>query len=161
MSFAAGWPASRVATSLSLPRRSRLRHTPRRLSRSPHHRRRRLNKDGISQRIPFRGVRRKIAEALAKSVQTAVHFTAVDEADVTQLDIKRKEYSRVIGQKLSMLPFVMLAVCKALRAFPALNANVDDANNEILIKGVINIGVAVDTESGLIEVIARNLAWLR
>jgi pyruvate dehydrogenase E2 component (dihydrolipoamide acetyltransferase) len=115
-----------------------------------------VDKDGVSQRIPFRGVRRKIAEALAKSVQTAVHFTAVDEADVTQLDIKRKEYSRVIGQKLSMLPFVMLAVCKALRAFPALNANVDDANNEILIKGVINIGVAVDTESGLMVPVIRD-----
>ncbi len=115
-----------------------------------------VDKDGVSQRIPFRGVRRKIAEALAKSVQTAVHFTAVDEADVTQLDAKRKEYSRVIGEKLSMLPFVMLAVCKALRAFPALNANVDDANNEILIKGVINIGVAVDTESGLMVPVIRD-----
>lgn len=115
-----------------------------------------VDKDGVSQRIPFRGVRRKIAEALAKSVQTAVHFTAVDEADVTQLDIKRKEYSRVIGQKLSMLPFVMIAVCKALRAFPALNANVDDANAEILIKGVINIGVAVDTESGLMVPVIRD-----
>lgn len=115
-----------------------------------------VDKDGISQRVPFRGVRRKIAEALARSVQTAVHFTAVDEADVTQLDRKRREYSRVIGEKLSMLPFVMLAVCRALRAFPTLNANVDDAAGEILIKGVINLGVAVDTESGLMVPVIRD-----
>lgn len=115
-----------------------------------------VDKDGVSQRIPFRGVRRKIAEALSKSVQTAVHFTAVDEADVTQLDVKRREYSKVIGEKLSMLPFVMIAVCRALRSFPNLNANVDDANSEILIKGVINLGVAVDTESGLMVPVIRN-----
>lgn len=115
-----------------------------------------VDKDGVAQRIPFRGVRRKIAEALARSVQTAVHFTAVDEADVTQLDRKRREYSRVIGEKLSMLPFVMLAVCRALRSFPSLNANVDDAANEILIKGVINLGVAVDTENGLMVPVIRD-----
>ncbi|MSR29585.1 MAG: 2-oxo acid dehydrogenase subunit E2 [Phycisphaerales bacterium] len=115
-----------------------------------------VDKDGVAQRIPFRGVRRKIAEALARSVQTAVHFTAVDEADVTALDAKRREYSRVIGEKLSMLPFVMVAVCRALRTFPNLNANVDDANSEILIKGVINLGVAVDTPNGLMVPVIRD-----
>lgn len=115
-----------------------------------------VDKDGVSQRIPFRGMRRKIAEALARSVQTAVHFTAMDEADVTQLDLKRREYSRVIGEKISMLPFVMIAVCRALRTFPSLNANVDDAANEILIKGVINLGVAVDTDSGLMVPVIRD-----
>ncbi len=115
-----------------------------------------VDKDGVSQRIPFRGVRRKIAEALARSVQTAVHFTAVDEADITALDAKRREYSRVIGEKLSTLPFVMLAVCRALRSFPNLNANVDDAASEVLIKGVINLGVAVDTPSGLMVPVIRD-----
>lgn len=115
-----------------------------------------VDKDGVSKRIPFRGMRRKIAEALARSVQTAVHFTAMDEADVTQLDLKRREYSRVIGEKMSMLPFVMIAVCRALRTFPSLNANVDDAANEILIKGVINLGVAVDTDSGLMVPVIRD-----
>lgn len=115
-----------------------------------------VDAQGVSQRIPFRGVRRKIAEALARSVQTAVHFTACDEADVTALDAKRREYSRIIGEKLSMLPFVMVAVCRALRAFPNLNANVDDANSEILIKGVINLGVAVDTPNGLMVPVIRD-----
>src|SRR5690606_12901479 len=55
--------------------------------------------DGIAQRIAFRGVRRKIAQALDLSVKTAVHFTVVDEADVTALDAKRREYAAVLGQK--------------------------------------------------------------
>ena len=105
--------------------------------------------EGVRERIPFRGVRRKIAQALDLSVKTAVHFTVVEEADVTALNDKRTEYARVLGRKLSLLPFVMSATCKALRQHPSLNANVDDANDEILIKEVINLGCAVDTEHGL------------
>ncbi len=105
--------------------------------------------DGITARIPFRGVRRKIAQALDHSHKTAVHFTVVEEADVTALDRKRKEYQTVTGQKLSLLPFVMLAVCKALKKHPTINCNVDDAKEEILLKGVVNLGCAVDTEHGL------------
>lgn len=105
--------------------------------------------DGVRERIPFRGVRRKIAQALDLSVKTAVHFTVVEEVDVTALNAKRAEYARVLGRKLSLLPFVMSAVCKGLRQHPSLNSNVDDANDEILIKEVINLGCAVDTEHGL------------
>ena len=108
-----------------------------------------VSADGIRERIPFRGVRRKIAQALDLSVKTAVHFTVVDEVDVTALDLKRKEYAKVLGTKLSMLPFVMTAVCRALRQHPSLNANVDDAREEILVKDVVNLGCAVDTEHGL------------
>lgn len=108
-----------------------------------------VSADGVSQRIAFRGVRRKIAQALHLSVQTTVHFTVVDEADVTALEAKRKEYAYVLGKKLSLLPFIIIATCKALRKHPAINANVDDAKEEILLKGVINLGIAVDTEHGL------------
>ena len=110
---------------------------------------------GVTQRIPIRGVRRKIAEALDRSVKTAVHFTVVDEADVTTLDAKRLEYAAVLGHKLSFLPIVMTAVCVALRKHPSLNANVDDAKGEILIKGPINLGCAVDTEHGLMVPVIR------
>ncbi len=108
-----------------------------------------ISRDGVSERIAMRGVRRKIAQSLHQSVNTAVHFTVVDDADVTALDRKRKEYAGVLGRKLSFLPFVITAACKALRQHPSLNANVDDANEEILIKSAINLGIAVDTEHGL------------
>ncbi|UCD75393.1 MAG: 2-oxo acid dehydrogenase subunit E2 [Phycisphaerales bacterium] len=112
--------------------------------------------DGVAQRIPFRGVRRKIAEALHHSVQTTVHFTTVDEADVTALNSKRREYASLLGRKLSLLPFVMIAVCRALREHPALNANVDDENGEILIRSGIHLGCAVDTEHGLMVPVIRD-----
>ena len=112
--------------------------------------------DGVAQRIPFRGVRRKIAQALSQSIHTAVHFTVVDEADITALDRKRAEYSAVVGRKLSVLPFLIIAVCKALRKHPSINANVDDRNEEILEKSVINLGCAVDTDHGLMVPVIAN-----
>jgi pyruvate dehydrogenase E2 component (dihydrolipoamide acetyltransferase) len=111
---------------------------------------------GVVQRIAFRGVRRKIAEALSHSLRTAAHYGVTNEADVTALNLKREEYAAVIGEKLSYTPFILAAVCKALRLHPALNANVDDEKQEILIKGVIHLGVAVDTEHGLMVPVIRD-----
>jgi len=108
-----------------------------------------VDASGVSEVVPFRGVRRKIAQALDLSVKTAVHFTVVDEANVTAIDAKRREYANVLGQKLSLLPFVMTAVCRALGRHPELNAIVDDAKSEILRKDGVNLGCAVDTEHGL------------
>jgi len=115
-----------------------------------------IDQNDVAQRVPFRGVRRKIAEALSRSVQTAVHFTVVDEADVTALDAKRKEYSKVVGEKLSMLPFIMAAICRALKKHPSLNAIVDDAKGEIILKSAVNLGCAVDTDAGLMVPVIRN-----
>jgi len=119
-----------------------------------------IDQNDVAQRVPFRGVRRKIAEALSRSVQTAVHFTVVDEADVTALDAKRKEYSKVVGEKLSMLPFIMTAICRALKKHPSLNAVVDDAKGEIILKSAVNLGCAVDTDAGLMVPVVRNAGAL-
>jgi pyruvate dehydrogenase E2 component (dihydrolipoamide acetyltransferase) len=115
-----------------------------------------VDAEGVAQRIPIRGVRRKIAEAMSHSLRTAAHFGVTNEADVTALDAKRTEYAAVIGKQLSYTPFVLTAVCKALRQHPALNANVDDRKQEILVKAVINLGVAVDTDHGLMVPVIRD-----
>jgi pyruvate dehydrogenase E2 component (dihydrolipoamide acetyltransferase) len=112
--------------------------------------------EGVSERIPFRGIRRKIAQALQHSVQTAVHFTVVDEVDVTELDRRRKGFEELLGRRLSILPFVMTAVCRALRDHPTINATVDDFVDEILIRSVINLGCAVDTDHGLMVPVLKN-----
>ncbi len=108
-----------------------------------------VDASGTSERIAFKGVRKKIADALDRSVKTAVHFAVMDTADVTALDQLRRQQAAASGEKVSFLPFVIQAVCRALRKFPQINAVVDDAAAEILIKGVINMGIAVDTEHGL------------
>lgn len=100
-------------------------------------------------RIPIRGVRRTIANRLRQSVDTAVHFNVMDEADVSKLDALRKRTAAASGEKLSFLPFVMSAVCRALKAFPALNATVDDEASEVIRNRSIHIGMAADTEHGL------------
>lgn len=105
--------------------------------------------EGVLERIPFRGIRRKIAEAMMHSLKTAAHFQVIDEADVTQLDRKRNAISELIGRKLSLLPFVMAAVTKSLKKHPNLNATVDDFVEEIVLHSHVNLGCAVDTENGL------------
>lgn len=112
--------------------------------------------EGVAERIPFRGVRRKIAQSLLHSVQTTVHFTVVDEVDVTELQKKRKGLEALLGRGLSLLPFLMTAVCTALKQHPILNANVDDFVEEIHVKNVINLGCAVDTEHGLMVPVIDN-----
>lgn len=112
--------------------------------------------EGVAERIPFRGVRRKIAQSLLHSVQTTVHFTVVDEVDVTELQKKRQGLEQLLGRGLSLLPFLMTAVCTALKQHPMLNANVDDFVEEIHVKNVINLGCAVDTEHGLMVPVIDN-----
>lgn len=100
-------------------------------------------------RVPIRGVRKTIAARLRESVNTAVHFNVMDEADVTTLDAVRKRTAASSGEKLSFLPFVVSAVCRALQAYPSLNATVDDEAGEIVRHRAAHIGVAADTDHGL------------
>ncbi|RMH14514.1 MAG: 2-oxo acid dehydrogenase subunit E2 [Planctomycetota bacterium] len=108
-------------------------------------------------RVPFRGVRRKIAERLRSSVDTAVHFTVMDEADVTELDALRRQLAAASGEKVSYLPFVCSAVCRALTgSFGALNATVDEQAGEIVQHRSVHMGIATDTESGLMVPVIRD-----
>ncbi|MFK7758351.1 MAG: dihydrolipoamide acetyltransferase family protein [Phycisphaerales bacterium] len=108
-------------------------------------------------RIPFKGVRRTIANRLRTAVDTAVHFTVVDEADVTALDALRKDVSAQSGVKISVLPFVCAAVSRALAGkFGAMNAIVDDNAAEIIQYGAVHLGIATDTENGLMVPVMRD-----
>ncbi len=111
--------------------------------------------EGVLERIPFRGIRKKIAEALTHSLKTAAHFQVVDEADVTKLDERRRALSALVGRKFSFLPFIMTAVIKGLKQHPTLNATVDDFVEEILIHSVVNLGCAVDTDQGLMVAVLK------
>jgi pyruvate dehydrogenase E2 component (dihydrolipoamide acetyltransferase) len=112
-------------------------------------------------KVPFRGVRRTIANRLRESIGTAVHFTVVDEADVTDLDVLRRSIAEQTGEKLSFLPFVCAAVCRAIGPglggrFGALNARVNDAAEEIVQHGAVHLGIATDTEAGLMVPVIRD-----
>ncbi|GAB4555077.1 MAG: pyruvate dehydrogenase complex dihydrolipoyllysine-residue acetyltransferase [Phycisphaerales bacterium] len=113
-----------------------------------------------SGRIAFRGVRRTIANRLRQSVDTAVHFTVMDDADVAALDDVRKRVAAASGEKLSYLPFVASAAMRALRDFPQLNATVDDQNEEIVRHSTCHLGIAADTEHGLTVPVIPNADML-
>jgi pyruvate dehydrogenase E2 component (dihydrolipoamide acetyltransferase) len=104
---------------------------------------------GSETRIPVRGVRKNISLRLRQSVDRHVHFSVMDEADVTALDDVRKRLGAASGEKLSYLPFIVSAVCRALKQFPMLNATVDDEREEIVRYGVVHMGIATDSDQGL------------
>jgi len=111
------------------------------------------------KRVPFAGMRRKIAEHLVKSKQTAPHFAYVEEVDMTELVKWRKDLKAAAedqGVKLTYLPFIIQAVSIALREFPVLNSQLDESTQELVYKGDINIGVATAVPDGLVVPVVKH-----
>lgn len=124
--------------------------------------------DGVDQRDPWglvrrqkmTGIRKAIAANMARSSATIPHVTNFDDADITELErIRKGGLSDYVGSdiKLTMMAFVMKACAQALRLHPMVNASVDTENEEILYKQYVNIGVAVDTDRGLIVPVVRDV----
>jgi pyruvate dehydrogenase E2 component (dihydrolipoamide acetyltransferase) len=111
-------------------------------------------------RIPFRGVRRKISEAMVRSKFTAPHFTVVEELDVTDL-VKLREQAKQLGQesnvKVTFMPFIMKATALALAKFPMLNGHLDETTQELVRFGYVNLGIAMDTDNGLIVPVVKEV----
>ncbi len=102
--------------------------------------------------VPFRGIRRKIAEGLHKSYSTAVHYTYVEQVDVTKLVALREQAKKAAaeeGVSLSYLPFIVKAVIRGLRKYPIVNAELDEPNARVIVKKRYSIGIATATEHGL------------
>lgn len=109
--------------------------------------------DRVEERVPLKGIRKAIASAMVKSVYTAPHVTIMDEVDVTalvELRQKAKPLAEKKGVKLTYLPFIVKALVAAVKQYPALNASIDDEKSEIVYKKYYNIGIATDTDNGLI-----------
>jgi pyruvate dehydrogenase E2 component (dihydrolipoamide acetyltransferase) len=105
------------------------------------------------------GIRKAIAKAMVNSKHTAPHVTLMDEVDVTKLVVHRKKFKEVAaakGIKLTFLPYIVKALTSALREFPALNTSLDDATSEIIHKHYYNIGIAADTEKGLLVPVVKD-----
>ncbi|QSF42614.1 2-oxo acid dehydrogenase subunit E2 [Paenibacillus tianjinensis] len=111
------------------------------------------------ERVPFKGIRKAIANAMVKSAYTAPHVTIMDEVDVTELVAFRARMKPVAekkGVKVTYLPFIVKALVAASRQFPALNAMIDETTNEIVYKKYYNIGIATDTDNGLIVPVIKD-----
>jgi pyruvate dehydrogenase E2 component (dihydrolipoamide acetyltransferase) len=110
------------------------------------------------ERVPIRGMKKRVFENMARSKRTAAHFTYWEEAEVSDLIALRdriKPLAEAEGVKLNFLPLIVKAVVAALRKNPTLNAVVDDEKSELVLKHTFDIGIAVSTDNGLIVPVLR------
>lgn len=111
------------------------------------------------ERIPLRGVRKRIFEGMSRSKQTAAHFTFVEECDASALMSLRERLRPTAEResiKLTYLPFIAKAVATAMKKHKTLNASFDEATQEIVVRKQIHLGIATSTEAGLMVVVVRD-----
>ncbi len=104
------------------------------------------------------GMRRRIAENMAASKRAIPHFTYVDEIDVTALEAMRADLNANRGgrPKLTLLPLLIVAICKTIPAFPMLNARYDDEAGVVTRHGSVHLGMATQTDAGLTVPVIRD-----
>jgi 2-oxoisovalerate dehydrogenase E2 component (dihydrolipoyl transacylase) len=111
------------------------------------------------QAMPLIGMRRKIAEKMQEAKRRIPHFTYVEEIDVTELEALRVQLNaRHAGQrpKLTLLPLIMRAVVLAIRKYPSVNARFDDEANIVTTYNAVHLGIAAQTDAGLMVPVVRN-----
>lgn len=118
----------------------------------------RLPAPGTEERIPVRGVRRLIAEKMARAWAEVPHVTDFRTVDATHLEALRRELTEESGVKVSPLPVVIRALAEVCGRHPKLNASLDADAGEIVLKGDCHVGVATDTDRGLMVVVVRDAA---
>ena len=119
-----------------------------------------FSKWGQVEREPMSKVRDKTAVHLSSAWATIPHVTQFDKADITRLEKLRKQHGAKVqeaGGKLTMTSIVLKVVASALKVFPQFNASVDMVNKEIVYKKYISIGIAVDTDRGLLVPVVRDV----
>jgi len=119
-----------------------------------------FTKWGKVERVSIRGVRRKTAEHLWEAWTTVPHVTQHDKADITELEQLRARFApkaEEAGGKMTLTAIALKVCASALKIFPQFNASIDLAKDEIVYKQYVNIGVAVDTERGLLVPVIRDV----
>lgn len=111
---------------------------------------------GAIDRQPMNNIRKKTAEHMTLCWTEIPHVTQFDKADITGLEQSRKRHSTP-ERKLTVTPFLLKVLAAALKAFPEFNASIDMATREIIYKKYCHIGVAVDTDRGLIVPVIRDV----
>ncbi len=115
---------------------------------------------GTIERQPLSKVRQIIAKNMSQAWQQVAHVTQFDRADVTELEAFRqrnKEKAEALGAKLTPTVLALKAIITALKTFPQFNASLDAGANEIILKHYYNLGIAVDTERGLLVPVIKDV----
>ena len=114
--------------------------------------------EGAGEQIKIIGLRRRIAENMAASKRHIPHFSYVEECDVTDLERWRGEFNEQRGErpKLTLLPFLITAICRTLPDFPMVNARYDDEANVVTRYDAVHLGMATQTPAGLMVPVIRD-----
>ena len=114
---------------------------------------------GIVIRQPMSQARKSISKAMAIAWETIPHVTDCNDVDITDIDSLRRNFKDPDqpNLKLTLLPFILKAVCRALKKHPILNAAIDQTTGDVLFRQYINIGIGVQSERGLIAPVVRNI----
>ncbi len=115
---------------------------------------------GQVERRAMSNIRRTTSEHLSRAWTTIPHVTQHDKADITAIELLRKQYApraEEAGGKLTVTAIALKIVAAAMRRFPQFNASVDTARNEIVYKSAVHVGVAVDTDRGLLVPVIRDV----
>ncbi|WP_304130784.1 dihydrolipoyllysine-residue acetyltransferase [Ignavibacterium album] len=118
-----------------------------------------FSKFGEVKKVEMSNIRKKTAEHLSYAWATIPHVTQFDKADITNLEKTRKELSKIVeksGAKLTVTGILVKVVVEALKKFPQFNSSIDMEKKEIIYKNYFNIGIAVDTEHGLIVPVIKD-----
>lgn len=119
-----------------------------------------FSKWGQIERKPMSPIRQKTAENMITSWLSVARVTQYDKADITELEEHRKKFSNKVegaGGKLTVTAVLLKVVASALKTFPQFNASIDVAKNEIIYKKYYHVGVAVDTDRGLLVPVIRDV----
>lgn len=118
-----------------------------------------FSKFGEIKKVEMSNIRKKTAEHLSYAWATIPHVTQFDKADITNLEKARKELSKSLeksGVKLTVTSILVKVIVEALKKYPQFNSSIDMENKEIIYKNYYNIGIAVDTEHGLIVPVIKD-----
>lgn len=112
---------------------------------------------GMDTRVPIKGIRRLIAQKMAKSWAEIPHVTTFHTADATDIEGLRRELTEESGTKITALAVVVRAFAEICASHPKLNAHFDAEANELILRGSIHMGIATDTEEGLMVPVVRDV----
>lgn len=119
-----------------------------------------FSKWGSIEKVSMRAIRRKTAEHLVEAWTTIPHVTQHDKADITELEELRKKFApkaELAGGKMTITAIALKVTASALKVFPQFNASIDMSTEEIVYKHYIHLGVAVDTDRGLLVPVIRDV----
>jgi pyruvate dehydrogenase E2 component (dihydrolipoamide acetyltransferase) len=114
---------------------------------------------GVVIRQPMSQARKAISRAMSRAWETIPHVTDCNDADITDIDKMRREFKDPDqpSLKLTLLPFVLKAICRSLQKYPILNATICPDSGDVLFRQYVNIAIGIDSERGLIAPVIRDV----